>query len=76
MSLRCLLLAIIGETEDSGEGEALLSIRQTVVERILGHPTVSPVQTSQDLCPGLSVFLEKQGLIFQHHILYTLQLLN
>lgn len=56
MPLCSLRLAIAGEAEDCGEGEALLGIRQAVVERVPGDPTVPSVQAGQDLCPGSSDF--------------------
>lgn len=45
---------ITGETTHGREGAALPGLRQTVVERVPGDPTVSPVQTGQDLCPGVN----------------------
>lgn len=51
-----LFQAIPGKAENSREGEAVLSMCQTVVAGVLGNSTLAPVQTGEDLCTGDLMF--------------------
>lgn len=62
MSLCASHSAIAGEAENGREGEALLGLCQAVVEGIPGDPGITPDQTGQDFCTGVSR-VQKQTII-------------